>query len=699
MESRTDVVPDDARTAAISRAARSAMFNGALPSTFRALITGTEVVERGYRRVAHEVERRTIKLAHTPAHGSRARDVQPLPNPGAVDPWEPDPAGLPEESACISTCPTCDGRKKVSCPACDGQGRLRCNDCRGRGKVQGQRGPKNCPACRGRGDVKCHHCRNGLVTCTTCAGIGRVRAWLEVRRQTRCEVHAHPQEGMAKLHKELTSAADFDRNPESYRIPLVHDTGWLERLPESVPPELQASLDARADRIMAQRSQMFRADVFRFAYGTRGSAGTIEVSGRPPGVIPGSNWSPLRRRFLLSLLAGIGSFVLTFFLIELYQSRAPWFREHGQADVMAAFGMLAALGGALAMAGLWLPRAVRSGMHVKLPLGLALVSWLVTGSLWFVGGPSPAGAQAAIARDDLAAARQEVDALQALGHSSDALREVVQTLAGREAEAEAARRAAADAAHLERVEAAPDMEHAVALLAEPWMTEAPELQARELVLGRAKNELEQRYEARDHEALRALAARVEALDPGLAQRARGLAALAKATECRTRQDFACAVAVHEEWTLPTDEPMLASELAQVQHDTEDALRLWLQRASFAHDEPTAQKHAIEVALANAELYRTSTGEPSPVSISSLRRKLARVERDIARAEARAAAAERRRKAAEARRARQEARRERRMRRQYAPLLCNDGTLSPSCTCGGSRRGCCSHHGGVAGCSQ
>jgi hypothetical protein len=35
----------------------------------------------------------------------------------------------------------------------------------------------------------------------------------------------------------------------------------------------------------------------------------------------------------------------------------------------------------------------------------------------------------------------------------------------------------------------------------------------------------------------------------------------------------------------------------------------------------------------------------------------------------------------------------------APLACRDGTLSPTCVCGGSRRGCCSHHGGVAGCSQ
>lgn len=33
------------------------------------------------------------------------------------------------------------------------------------------------------------------------------------------------------------------------------------------------------------------------------------------------------------------------------------------------------------------------------------------------------------------------------------------------------------------------------------------------------------------------------------------------------------------------------------------------------------------------------------------------------------------------------------------LQCCDGTLSPSCVCGGSRRGCCSHHGGVCGCED
>ncbi len=37
-------------------------------------------------------------------------------------------------------------------------------------------------------------------------------------------------------------------------------------------------------------------------------------------------------------------------------------------------------------------------------------------------------------------------------------------------------------------------------------------------------------------------------------------------------------------------------------------------------------------------------------------------------------------------------------RADAALLCCDGEDSPTCTCGGSRRGCCSHHGGVCGCS-
>lgn len=38
------------------------------------------------------------------------------------------------------------------------------------------------------------------------------------------------------------------------------------------------------------------------------------------------------------------------------------------------------------------------------------------------------------------------------------------------------------------------------------------------------------------------------------------------------------------------------------------------------------------------------------------------------------------------------------RESSSMVMCCDGTTSPSCLCNGSRRGCCSHHGGVCGCN-
>lgn len=52
---------------------------------------------------------------------------------------------------------------------------------------------------------------------------------------------------------------------------------------------------------------------------------------------------------------------------------------------------------------------------------------------------------------------------------------------------------------------------------------------------------------------------------------------------------------------------------------------------------------------------------------------------------------------EARRQREEARRQRAEQMANRGLRCCDGSLSPSCSCYGSHRGCCSRHGGVCGC--
>lgn len=76
--------------------------------------------------------------------------------------------------------------------------------------------------------------------------------------------------------------------------------------------------------------------------------------------------------------------------------------------------------------------------------------------------------------------------------------------------------------------------------------------------------------------------------------------------------------------------------------------------------------------------------------------------EAAEAEARNREAQERRKAAEVEAAKTEAPEkapEDPLAEEAAPrgILCRDGTLSPSCVCGGPLRGCCSHHGGVASC--
>jgi hypothetical protein len=126
----------------------------------------------------------------------------------------------------------------------------------------------------------------------------------------------------------------------------------------------------------------------------------------------------------------------------------------------------------------------------------------------------------------------------------------------------------------------------------------------------------------------------------------------------------------------------------------------------------ARVAAQETALAAWFDYHAVVPGPDTPRLVALR---ARHEKDAARlsrqqeaGRARAAAEEKRRLATEERAARRrEAEEERAARRREAEerreawssrgLRCCDGTLSPSCSCGGSHQGCCSHHRGVCGC--
>jgi ribosomal protein L34E len=144
----------------------------------------------------------------------------------------------------------------------------------------------------------------------------------------------------------------------------------------------------------------------------------------------------------------------------------------------------------------------------------------------------------------------------------------------------------------------------------------------------------------------------------------------------------------------------APQLEQRVDEERAALALWQTYLLDARDAATPPGPVVEL--------RAALARHQPALATEQRIAQARAEADARRA---AAAAERERKQAElaAERDRKQAERaaERERRRQAAEeeranrpsggLLCNDGTLSPTCTCGGSHRGCCSWHGGVAGC--
>jgi hypothetical protein len=102
-----------------------------------------------------------------------------------------------------------------------------------------------------------------------------------------------------------------------------------------------------------------------------------------------------------------------------------------------------------------------------------------------------------------------------------------------------------------------------------------------------------------------------------------------------------------------------------------------------------------------DVRRECTSQAQIAQITQLDAKLAIFVKQAERAEAEAAKHLAQQQAREARDAQrqQQAAQQRAQNRSSAMLLCNDGTLSPTCTCGrDSYRGCCSHHQGVNSCS-
>ncbi|EDM79907.1 hypothetical protein PPSIR1_22736 [Plesiocystis pacifica SIR-1] len=138
-----------------------------------------------------------------------------------------------------------------------------------------------------------------------------------------------------------------------------------------------------------------------------------------------------------------------------------------------------------------------------------------------------------------------------------------------------------------------------------------------------------------------------------------------------------------------DAPALAQHVLEHVFEARDDIRAAPQLCSLSAcvSAATVDERAV---LAVQLQPPPDKAEANEAALASAAQLAAAAQKTIARA---------RRKRDEAQ-AKAEARYESRVRSwENTRLQCADGTRSPSCTCGYDQRGCCSHHGGVAGCPR
>lgn len=150
------------------------------------------------------------------------------------------------------------------------------------------------------------------------------------------------------------------------------------------------------------------------------------------------------------------------------------------------------------------------------------------------------------------------------------------------------------------------------------------------------------------------------------------------------------------WTSAYEGERVAVEARLVDQDCRDRL---VRAASALDDVSSGPVDEVRDELAS---IRATCGSPTrETQLRQLEMRLVTLTKQIERARAEEARRIARQEAQAAREARRQQQQIEQRQRSWgsARLLCNDGTLSPSCTCGrDSYRGCCSWHGGVNSCS-
>jgi hypothetical protein len=587
-------------------------------AAFTDSVTSVEAQAEAYRRALYQIDRRTVRTRLAPAHGARRADLEPVPTPDGVDPWQVDPAAVEAETRVLSTCPTCAGAKTVACGFCNGTARVRCGHCGGGGRVQGQRGPKNCPDCRGKGDVKCTSCRAGKVDCSVCDAAGLVHAWLVVHEERLQQVCAHPQCAAMSVHRDVREPADFDAGPKRWRNHLDDDTG-IEAPPAKYKRGLRPELDGLRDRVVSARIQSFSATVFRVSYATAFSSGFVEVAGRPPAIAASTDWKPLsRRRALVVGAAAVGA-IAAIWARGACVSRHRWFELHGYGGLVLLLGLVAAGLATLAVAGFTLAPKARATSRTVVPAILAALALGATSLAYSGGGPTKAGAERALAAGDIAGAYREAAALIDLG---------TDRTGGEQVE---------DALHLKTVELCGDAQCKAQEIGKPWHDEARRGPAVELLRTAVEGEAARAYAGRKEKDLEVLAATVEPVEVESARRCRGFALLARAQHRVEGADFSGAKELLDQAAAA---PVPADEVAKVRAGVLEAARRRFAElvgtGSSGAGGPHGRRDALDAAISLRATYAQLGGDELEPPPDVLRERLAGVTKEVAAADKRAA---------------------------------------------------------------
>lgn len=662
------------------------------------LVREVEIRRRVIGRLTTELEGRRIVACCEPAPGRHTIGAPPF-DPGDIDPWNP-PTDLRRASRFIAACRTCSAAGRVACTSCHGSGRRGCASCNGSGKyygttANGAQRLLNCKTCRGKGDIACATCTRGKIDCPTCQTAKKLACWLEVTTSLRQDVQVEPDGAMTKAFawgQDGTPATNAEIAQDAEILGVVAHTRPLgvDDLPAAVPadwrreswPRIQAHVEA-SERVRSQTLTLLAVPTAAVSYSIMGEQQTLMLEGLrmlAPPAVPDELF--MRRGRMLGRLRLMLAMLPTA-AAAIYVARGDYFVNGRAGGLVAGLVGAAAVTAVIAYVVLWY--ATLGRRHARPWAVAAIAPVILAASLAVLAEPSGDRAMEFVDAGRLDDAAAELRALGAPQENA-----AWAELHLRESIAAATCTAATAALHEIRSDL-PQREHA-------------QVHADELALAEA--EIALRTENTDA-AVTALACGSEAATTSASGRTlRGRIAAAQAHRCLDAKNWACAL---EKAALATDAVTLRAEVLAAIRAEADA------QAATARDAPGLERR-VEHERAALALWREylvdAQGAVAPTALAALKAALARDEpalakqqqlardREAAEAKRQLAAAERQRQqealAAERERRRQAAE-EARSYRAPSGLLCNDGTLSPSCSCGGSHRGCCSHHGGVAGC--